>query len=168
MNRDRIMFYLLAFVGMVLLIWQGVLFKEAQDAKSWPTTNGEIIVSEMTVDRGGSGSSRRSSTQYGFRIQYEYKVAGEIFVSNRVFVGQITSNYDDGVRKLLAKYPISQAVTVYYNPENFMAAVLEPGKIGSVLFVVIGFVFLVMGLTPTLFGRSKYIRKLNPGHYPEG
>jgi hypothetical protein len=159
-NRiNRIGYYILILVGTLVLIWQGILFKEAQDARSWPTANGKIISSRLSAERD---SGFNKPMMYGTSIKYEYSIDGKAFVSNRILFGQMTSNWSNGANTLISRYPPGKVVTVYYNPKNPEIAVLEPGKIGTILFVFIAFFFLIIGLLPLLLSNFEYFRKLNP------
>jgi hypothetical protein len=49
-------------------------------------------------------------------------------------------------KAVVAKYPAGSAVTVYYNPEKPGEAVLEQSAKGTLVFMIVGAMFALMGL----------------------
>ena len=116
------------------------ILDQAKASESWPTVNGTVLESDLEKHSG-------ESTTYSANIVYRYTVEGEDFDSDRVWFGggYSTSNRSE-MQDVVREYPVGQAVTVHYSPENPAEAVLKPGAFtSSYVLYVIGLVFLVIG-----------------------
>jgi len=130
----------LALIAIILFpfaIWQAWKnIKMAEASAAWPTSDGKVIDSK----RG------RVALRLQPRVTYSYAVNGANFISNRVsFVPGIPKKEIDSV---LAQYPVDRPVTVHYQPDNPVQAVLEPGS-GSLVVkqlrvLVVLFVVLIL------------------------
>ena len=119
--------------------------KRGLDSKGWPTTWGTVLASNVTrstsTDDDGS-----TSTNYGAKITYEYKVGGEKYFGDRRSFAEYTSSSSARAYRIAHKYPAGSQVTVYYHPHKPGLCVLEPGVNWST-FVLAG-----IGLLLTTFG----------------
>lgn len=57
--------------------------------------------------------------------------------SEKVSVGGCSSDNRGPPRQIVNKYPAQKPVTVYFDPSDPAAAILEPGKTGG-MFVLLG------------------------------
>jgi hypothetical protein len=104
-------------------------------------TQGEVLESELNESRDDDG------TTYAAHVIYRYSLDGGEFESARIWFGgdYSTSNRSE-MFEVVKKYPIGQAVTVYYSPDDPAEAVLIPGAYtSSYLLFGIGMVFLAIG-----------------------
>ena len=111
---------MLALIAIILFpfaIWQAWKnIKMAEASPAWPTADGKVTDSKRA----------RVALRLQPRVTYSYAVNGANFTSNRVsFVPAIPKKEIDSV---LAKYPVDRPVTVHYQPNNPVQAVLEPGS----------------------------------------
>ncbi len=124
-------FFLILGFGMLILTAPALV--NALTAFTWPTTEGQIVMSASAfemVDRRIGGSARTTATpQHVGRITYEYSVAGITYTNERISTGFITyaNPEEQRVRDFLARYPQGATVTVYYKPNDPQMAVLERG-----------------------------------------
>ena len=101
----------LCVVGAGLIIWSLQSFELRNRSTGWPSTEGEIVSSEMEPD--------------GVNLLYEYEVGGEAFLSSRVslFDGATADDPD----WLLERYPEETRVEVFYDPYDPQQAMLRRG-----------------------------------------
>ncbi len=148
----------LAAVGTVMT------FRKSRRSRAWPTVTGKITHSEVTEDiereleKDDDDENRvreRITTMYGVKLAYDYVVAGVAHAGTRLYWSDgIKASAPGNARKIVAKYPVGQEVTVYYQPDDPATALLEPGAIkGAVMsgvfavaFGAFGIVFLMVAL----------------------
>jgi hypothetical protein len=108
---------LIVIILFPFAIWQAWKnIKMAEASPAWPTANGKVTDSKRA----------RVALRLQPRVTYAYTVNDTNYVSNRVsFAGVIPKNEIDNV---LAKYPVDRSVTVHYQSDNPVQAVLEPGS----------------------------------------
>ncbi|HSH05695.1 MAG TPA: DUF3592 domain-containing protein [Anaerolineae bacterium] len=111
--------------------------QEAQASATWPSTPGEITWSQVSVDSDSDG------TTYGADIGFEYVVRDRLYTGDRVTVLEVSSSSLSRAQNIVNQYPVGEQVTVYYNPDNPEASVLEAGTQPSSYFIfAIGLCFL--------------------------
>lgn len=129
-------------IGIVAgLVFGKPMLDEAKASEHWPQTQGEIIESELETSRGDNG------TMYGAHVVYRYSLDGGEFESDRIWFGgdYSTSNRSE-MFEVVKQYPVGQAVTVYYSPDQPSESVLMPGAYtSSYILFAIGMVFLGIG-----------------------
>jgi hypothetical protein len=118
---------LLAPVGLILV---AAVYKtlQARAAGEWPSTPGEVVISNSELRQVKVLDSERESghkfEQRNFaNIVYEYSVSEQKLRNNRVSVGEDRGNFQ--VAETIAKYPVGTSVTVHYNSLHPREAVLE-------------------------------------------
>lgn len=121
-------------VGVGLTIWGGIVLNNANESADWPTTQGEVVLSNVREDSDDDGVT------YHAEISYEYVVADREYVSDQVSFGQYGSSDHSHAAEIVNRYPEGRRVRVFYNPEDPETAVLEPGVTWS------SYMILVMGL----------------------
>ena len=116
-------------------------------SESWPSVDGIVIESKLDSSTQSNGAERESTTTYFPHVTYNYTVNGDSFDGYEIAFSGYSSTDRSEVEAVLARYPVNQVVTVYYNPDKPNRSVLEPGVrafpygflLGGVLFVGVGF-----------------------------
>ncbi|WP_321344191.1 DUF3592 domain-containing protein [uncultured Draconibacterium sp.] len=117
--------FAIVFFAVGLLSWQYLtkpIAEEAEAAKEWPTTRGEITLSELNKTRNNEGKD-----MYSASVQYDYTVDGKTYNSSGIRTLDGSTSSKSSVKKTLRKYANGTSVTVHYDPEFPNSAVLEPG-----------------------------------------
>ena len=104
------------FVGIVIGFYGIYKIYMGYESQNWPTTEGKIIKSRI-------GGAKRIMGRRVF-IKYEYYVAGKRNVSSQISYTLIIGDYSGAV-EILREYREGKIVTVYYNPDDPMDAVLK-------------------------------------------
>jgi len=108
---------------------------QAAASVTWPTTDGRITASRVErVKKAGDGQAT-----YTADISYDYALDGRTFAGERVWFGDDYSASDaSAFRAAVSRYPVGQAVKVYYDPAEPAESVLEPGPTwsGSALYFI--------------------------------
>jgi hypothetical protein len=117
------------FIGLVALSFGGVQAIEAGRMAKWPAAPGRVVASE-SVTTAFRGLGLRYAL--AVRIVYEYEVGGTAYTGERVGVETqpVETDSAEGQRRL-RNYPVGAEVTVYYDPDDPAAAVLERDRPGS-------------------------------------
>jgi hypothetical protein len=118
-------------------------------SRNWTAAEGRIISSTKAIVDSDAGKLQEAN------IRYEYTVDGKMHRSSVVKSGGDVSSphsksSETDVDRLLAKYPVGAAVTVYFHPSMPSVACLERGG-GEAIFIclifgplaiVVGYYFL--------------------------
>lgn len=118
-------------------------------SRSWPTVDGVVTATGVETRSGGEDAS----TTYVPTVRYEYRVDGTTYVSSRFSVGGKPPGFDDrqAASAWLEEHcPVDGTVTVHYDPELPDRSVLRPGTSRSLLTVVVGLVFVGLGVVMVL------------------
>ncbi|MEZ4733989.1 MAG: DUF3592 domain-containing protein [Caldilineaceae bacterium] len=139
----RLLPLLFVVVGGVSLFLGVRQITRANASQSWPAVTGVVTVSELGKHLG---NDRNDATTYSADISYDYRVNDRDYINGAVTFGSVSSSEPSSARRVLQRYPVGHAVTVYYNPVNPGEAVLEPGVHGGAWFLpLVGSIFLVVG-----------------------
>jgi len=143
----------IGIIGFVLLIlnavFLGVIFfmrRKIAAVGQWPSTMGTVMMSTI---------EQRSSSEGGYTdypvVQYSYQVGGQAYQSYKLAPGPEVGG--TGARKVVARYPESAQVMVFYNPENPSEAVLERKAPAQWLMWLLLIVFdcALCGVIPILY-----------------
>ncbi|MHC1703952.1 MAG: DUF3592 domain-containing protein [Tenuifilaceae bacterium] len=129
---------LASLVGLALTIFAVNNSINAIKTKSWSTTEGIVIYSQV-----------EQSSRYIPKITYNYTVGTDEYSSDRVRLTNMAQyKKKDGATVVTDKYPLDAKVTVYYNPAKPNEALLEPGIKGEHIFMFL--LGLVIFLAPLL------------------
>lgn len=110
---------------------------------SWPSTQGEIIQSEVVLTGCGSGNVN-SSPGHSAIILYQYQVRGKRYESNNFTIGgNVSSGSEQKEEEKVHQYPVGTAVDVYYNPENPEDVCLERTEKITNVALMINMIILV-------------------------
>jgi hypothetical protein len=129
----------LAFLlgGIWIFAWDFAKIQRASDSKDWPQADGVVTVSKY-VQKG------RETWPY---IEYTYTVTGVRYTSQQISFDLFNKPGGKGrVQSIVERYPVGQAVTVYYDPNNPAIAILEPGDYSPF------YVPLLLAVVPTIGG----------------
>ena len=101
---------------------------------------------ESNLSSFHTGNSRGNyTTKYRPHVAYQYQVNGQTFNSDRLTFGSESTSESNG-RKKIANYPEGSQVTVHYDPGNPNKAVLETKAGGVIYNVLLGLIFIVLGI----------------------
>jgi len=139
---------LILFLGIgAFLIYKSIQDRKKADAsQSWPSAGGQII--EARVDRSmHTDSDGDTSYSYTPKVEYSYTVAGSSYQGKKISFG-LAQGYNSAhkAQEIISRYPQGKQVMVCYDPSNPSDAVLER-KAGSFnTTMLLGIIFLVIGL----------------------
>ncbi len=127
-------FCIVRFIGKPLL-------EKAQSSEKWPTTEGVIVTSEVIQKRDDNG------LMYSANIVYRYSVNNQQMEGDQIWFGD---NYSSSSRtqfqRIVNDYPLNKKVKVFYDPDDPVITVLQPGAFKSTyLLFAFGWGFLGMG-----------------------
>jgi hypothetical protein len=112
--------------------------------KTWPTTSGRVLRSEVELRRSHSSEGGYSSSYYPV-VLYEYEVMGQRYQSTTLSPGlEYGLGFQGRVQARVAKYPVGSTVLVYYNPQNPAQAVLEHSATGNRIMGYVAVLVLVI------------------------
>ena len=128
-----------SLIFLVLIFWSCItlLFDNATlvpavrqyIAASYPSTDGTILSSAVSVTSGDEGDS------YNLDVAYTYQVAGQIYEGPSYSYDKFSSFGSSGAYDFVAKHPAGTKLPVFYNPKNPGDAVLTTGLRGQHLFM---------------------------------
>lgn len=139
---------LLLFIGIgAFLIFKSIQERKKADAsQSWHSTSGQIL--EARVDRSThTDSDGDTSNSYTPKVEYSYEIAGASYHGKKISFG-LAQGYNSAhkAQEIIARYPLSRQVIVYYDPANPSDAVLERKAGSFTTTMILGIIFLVLGL----------------------
>jgi hypothetical protein len=136
-------FCALLIVGGVLVVVRGYrIICQARASASWQPTTGLILRSQLVAMSDSEGTS------YAADVQYSYGVQGAEYTGNRIYFGDDmwSMPFIRSARKYTERYPVGRRITVYYDPRNPCAAILEPGlSLRSYATLVFGLLLMLAG-----------------------
>jgi hypothetical protein len=140
-------------IGAGLSWWGWTIVRNARASAAWPTTQGQITASEIEHSRDSEGDD-----SYTPRVTYTYQVNGLSYESYMIKYGETSYGNEGTALEILSRYPVGQAVNVYYDPTNPDRAVLEPGVSGgSYILLGIGVLFVGVSLVPAPVYLIRYL-----------
>lgn len=150
-------YFLLAIAAGILLIMYGVhLYRKARAQKYWPTTEGEIIVSEVIKTSVDIPEHHRVS--YTPNIIFKYSVYDNVYESDKISLSKFSkSGHKNDAEKMIARYPLNEKVTVYYDPKNPATGILVPGKLTDITTAFALGIALIIGGIAGAINVSEYI-----------
>jgi len=146
MDPTTILIKLAAIAGGLIFIFIGIAQKRAakKAAETWLTVPGVILSSGVNEHRSRN-SKGHTTTTYRPYVSYRYEVMGLPYTGNQLGFG--TAGYGHGkAMSVIGAYPQGAPVTVHYDPADPSKAVLETKDVGGGSFVVVGIIFLVVGV----------------------
>lgn len=138
--------YLKVFGGGLLLVggWfirHSVRTRDrVEEAKRWPSVQGEVVESEVKRHR------RRKSVTYEARVRYRYEVNGESYNGKAIVLGGEVRSSRVKAEARCETYAVGTTPAVFYNPQNPEEACLERVHEGLWLELVGGAFGVAIGL----------------------
>lgn len=135
-NINPLVMVLLA--GIVIGFYGIYKIYKGYESQNWPATEGKIIDSRLA-------GAKRTIGRRVF-IKYEYFVKGSRYVSSQISYTLIIGDYSGSV-EIIREYPKGKKVTVYYNPDNPMDAVLKTEISGQISWLfILSVLSIILGL----------------------
>lgn len=149
--------------GAGLLGW--VLWSVVAGSKvgRWPRAPGVILHAAISESETSTGSfdHRRTLRTWVPAITYEYTVLGRKYEGSAVAVGEVGTSRRSQAEAVVARYPPSAQVNVFYDPSAPSRAFLEAGASSSVSVVgCIAVPAFFIGAVLIAFG---FLAMLRPG-----
>jgi hypothetical protein len=135
-----------AGIGAFLIYYSFRSRKKADASQGWPSTNG--LVTEARVSHSTStDADGEAQDSYSPQVRYHYSIAGQEYEGSKISFGmQQSFSSRSKAEQALTSFPQGSQVALYYNPANPSEAVLERKAGGSTLSLVLGIIFLLVGL----------------------
>jgi len=87
-------------------------------------------------------------------VAYKYTIMGRDYTGSRIAFGSNTFTRKKS-EEIIARYPVGQPVMVHYNPDKLEYAVLEAEAQGGTASLVVGIIFIVVGVVMAAFSRLR-------------
>lgn len=138
--------------GLVLFLlagyalWSGILpIIDSIGQDTWQETSAVVTKARKIIT-----TSNNYRTNVNYLFEYRYTVNNTEYTSTRYSLRYASGDKSTAVEKFKA----GDVITVYYNPDNPAAAVVEKGRAGFFVYAVtaLGILFLLMGVGLTFFG----------------
>jgi len=118
-------------------------------------TDVKVVAICKGVEQSPSELSDSTDQETVFRVDvhYWYLVDSVWFENDKVFAGNYASNYFDNLldaEERVDTYKSKSFVSVYYNPDDYSDAVLDPRMKVNRQLLIISFLLIVAGITCTL------------------
>jgi Protein of unknown function (DUF3592) len=129
--------------------------KKAEQSKTWPTTMGAVIKSEIVSEKDSE-----HGTMYRPEVVYVYSVDNREYTSNEITFGSsmVSTSRRKSVAKATYKYPVGKQVNVYYNPDEPYESVLETDvTFATKLLLWIGYLLIGVGALIFLIACGKVL-----------
>ena len=143
-----ILFFICLVFGMLGMIFVVItLFnrRKAQKAQGWLVSSGTVTATDIRQHTSIDDDGSAGSTYFEPVVEYTYQVGEQTYTSRRIAFG--ANQFDSGTaRKKVDQYPQGKSIEVRYNPEKPEEAVLETTVAGGKVFLILGFVFIAIGL----------------------
>ena len=118
-----------AVVAGVWLEWMN------RRAAGWPSVEASVTCSERLPDPMRVGSTAE--------FQYRFTVNGDCFESSRVSFA-VAWPSEEGLLRLVARFPVGQRLTAWYDPQHPSTAVIErPARSGGIGLAVAGAILVI-------------------------
>ncbi|MBT3337168.1 MAG: DUF3592 domain-containing protein [Anaerolineae bacterium] len=129
-------------IGAVMIYKYFQEKKDAEESLGWSSTVGRITKSLMRRET----SYESSNTLYYPEVEYTYEFLGTEYTGDRITFGGSTGNSNrNKSEETLAKYPVGENITVYYDPNNPEDAALERKiGLGGKVFLIVGILFVFL------------------------
>ncbi len=139
---------LFGLIGIVLLISARNEQQKAKATEQWPTVAGSVLSAHIDQQRRVSRNQGHTHTHISYKpvVEYTYEVNGQAYQGNRVAPGSGMSYDYATAQGMLSRYQPGQQATVHYDPVDPSQAVLETKAKGGVAMMIIGGLFLLIGV----------------------
>jgi hypothetical protein len=137
----------LFIAGVIVLLIGTIMFGSAVLAKArvsatstWPSVTGRVITSEMSTATVKTGKVARSEPVA--KIEYRYAVEGRQYECDRLRVIPMLHSSAPAPQETLDRYGVGHSVTVYYNPNDPIDALLTPEPASDAMNMIATLSFL--------------------------
>jgi len=113
-----------AVIGLFLVIKYLRHRSKHQASEAWVPAEGKVIQSRVREDYS-TDSDGDSVTTYYPEVEYAYSFLGKEYQGDQIAFGPKTGGSRSRAEKIIAKYSSGGSVTVYTDPNNPGASVLE-------------------------------------------
>lgn len=139
---------ILIVAGIVTLLVSLRHFMEVAGSKSWPSTPGKVVSSDVrmvtrTVKFGDE--PEREVLEHKVEVRYEYKVKSTVFSGIDVGESATQSNSEAWAQARAAQFPVGRELPVYYSPKDPTRSMLEPGA-KPLTYIPIGVALALIGV----------------------
>lgn len=136
----------------ILLLIAGIQTRKAMRSKSWPTTEGVVLASDVVSTHSSEGG-----TSYRADVAYRYNVGERTYTNDLVAFGAKNSfgGYGGAV-KTADKYVPGSPVRVHYDPNKPQTAVLETRSAAGCMMGIMGAVFLCVAVFGVAMGLAAW------------
>lgn len=107
--------------------------RRSRAARHWPQAAGTIVASEVAAD-----TRHEDSPMYRPTIRYRYAAPGGEFTADQLSATGRSYGRPGAARRVVEGFPVGRTVMVRYNPVNPAEALLEPGGVGGLWFILCG------------------------------
>ncbi|QPJ61359.1 MAG: DUF3592 domain-containing protein [Candidatus Nitronauta litoralis] len=123
-----------------------LLGREVQRAMAWARADGEITKSKIVMKDSQAGMNSPNKT-FKAEIIYKYTAGKRSYRNSRICLGgQLQLSLRGKAEDYCGRYPVGQTVSVYYDPDNPSDSCLERREETSIMYLVIGVVFAIVGI----------------------
>jgi hypothetical protein len=133
-----------AAVGVLCLYRHFQLQSAGKASVGWPIAPGRILVSKITEKESWDNGIR--SVDNIPTVSYAYDVAGNSHSADKIAYKIFLNMTQIQAQSVLDKYPVGAAVSVHYQPSDPSQSVLETGAQSTMVQLIIGVIFLPLGL----------------------
>ncbi len=118
-------------------------------SRSWPSVRGTILSSDQAVETThGEVDGSAGAIIFKACIAYEYVVDGQRYLCRKICVGgELNTSSAQRAQARLDRYPAGKQVRVFYFPGYPAFACLERTAEGTLLLVLGGLIFMVIGFS---------------------
>ena len=116
-----------------------------KSAQSWPSSDAQIVSSEMEI------SLVKQSTSYEAKFDYTFHVDGQDWNGSQ-YGFFVFSGSKEASKELVNRFPVGATTKVFYNPKQPSDAVMDRSlgpavwfSIGPIAIMIIGSVILLLG-----------------------
>ena len=146
-------------IGGVMLFKYFKDRKKAEASQGWSSASGQITESYVRRE-DSTDSDGYSQTYYYPEVRYEYDLLGATYTGDKIAFGTKTGNSSQmKAQEALARYPVGENVTVYYDPNNREDVVLER-RVGGKVFLIVGIIFSLIALCTFCIGGAAVLFSL--------
>ena len=150
--------------GAIFAVWGIYEFIGGMASEDWPATEGAIVRSGVSVDKG---DSKDAEPRYIASVEYDYVVNDYEYTGDRIAFESQSFFEENAAKKIIRKYPVGKKVQVFYDPDKPHNSVLEPGTTSnSFLPIVFGIIIMLFGVMAIVAAFKIKFEKLKPGRPP--
>ena len=132
-------------IGVVIAIRGVGTVIDALRSTDWPPTEGSVTASGVDMQNDTDTERRTRALRYSPAVSYSYDVDGTTYSSDLLGFVRLWTDDESGAHRIARRYPVGQAVTVYYDPGDPSRAVLDPGvSLNSMLTLLFGLTWIAI------------------------